>query len=43
VLLEEENEEYKNLSRLLATTKAVPIVVGVKTAFYITSNDVNHS
>ncbi len=43
ILLEEENEKHKKLSRLLATTKSVPIVVGVKTAFYITSNDVNHS
>jgi heme/copper-type cytochrome/quinol oxidase subunit 2 len=43
VLLEEENNKHQYLSRLLATTKTVPIVVGIKTAFYITSNDVNHS
>jgi len=43
VLLEEGNVEHKNLSRLLATTKSLPIAVGIKTSFYITSNDVAHS
>jgi heme/copper-type cytochrome/quinol oxidase subunit 2 len=43
VLLEEFNVEHKNLSRLLTTTKSLPIAVGVKTSFYITSNDVAHS
>jgi heme/copper-type cytochrome/quinol oxidase subunit 2 len=43
VLLEEFNSEHKNLSRLLATTKTLPIAVGIKTSFYITSNDVAHS
>jgi len=43
VLLEEFNVEHKNLTRLLATNKSLPIVVGVKTSFYITSNDVAHS
>jgi heme/copper-type cytochrome/quinol oxidase subunit 2 len=32
-----------NLYRLLQTTESLPIIVGVKTSFYITSNDVNHS
>jgi heme/copper-type cytochrome/quinol oxidase subunit 2 len=43
LLLEEYNNEHKNLNRLLTTTKALPIAVGVKTSFYITSNDVAHS
>lgn len=43
VLLEEGNIEHKNLNRLLATTKSLPIAVGIKTSFYITSNDVAHS
>lgn len=36
-------EELMNLYRLLQTTESLPIIVGVKTSFYITSNDVNHS
>ena len=43
VLLEENNAEHKNLSRLLTTTKSLPIAAGIKTSFYITSNDVAHS
>jgi len=43
LLLEEYNNEHKNLSRLLTTNKTLPILVGVKTSFYITSNDVAHS
>jgi heme/copper-type cytochrome/quinol oxidase subunit 2 len=43
VLLEEGNKEHANYSRQLTTTKSVPISVGVKTSFYITSNDVAHS
>lgn len=34
---------YGELYRLLNVLESVPIVVGVKTSFYITSNDVNHS
>jgi heme/copper-type cytochrome/quinol oxidase subunit 2 len=43
LLLEEYNNNHKNLSRLLTTTKSLPIPVGIKTSFYITSNDVAHS
>lgn len=43
LLLEEYNLEHRNLSRLLAVNKSLPIVVGLKTSFYITSNDVAHS
>lgn len=43
LLLEEYNMEHKNLTRLLAVNKSLPISVGVKTSFYITSNDVAHS
>lgn len=41
--LEEGNKLHKNLTRLLATTESVMVPVGVKTSFYITSNDVIHS
>jgi len=34
---------YGELYRLLNVLESLPIVVGVKTSFYITSNDVNHS
>jgi len=43
VILEESNDTHKGLNRLLTTTKSLPIPVGIKTAFYITSNDVAHS
>jgi len=43
VLLEETNDAHKNLNRLLTTTKTLPIALGIKTSFYITSNDVAHS
>jgi len=43
LLLEESNLKHDHLNRLLVTTKSLPIIAGVKTAFYITSNDVNHS
>ncbi len=43
LLLEENNNEHKNLNRLLTTIKSLPIAVGIKTSFYITSNDVAHS
>jgi heme/copper-type cytochrome/quinol oxidase subunit 2 len=34
---------YGELYRLLNVLESLPIVVGIKTSFYITSNDVNHS
>ncbi len=34
---------YKDLMRLLETDQALILPVGVKSTFYITSNDVNHS
>jgi heme/copper-type cytochrome/quinol oxidase subunit 2 len=43
LLLEKENDAHKSLNRLLTTTKSLPIAVGIKTSFYITSNDVAHS
>lgn len=43
MLLDESNSTHKYLSRLLTTTKTLPVSVGIKTSFYITSNDVAHS
>jgi heme/copper-type cytochrome/quinol oxidase subunit 2 len=43
IALEEDDESHKNYSRLLVTTSAVSIPVGLKTSFFITSNDVAHS
>jgi heme/copper-type cytochrome/quinol oxidase subunit 2 len=43
MLLKEFDNDHLNLSRLLTTTKTLPISVGLKTSFYITSNDVAHS
>jgi len=43
VLLEKNNWEHKQLNRLLTTSKTLPIAGGIKTSFYITSNDVAHS
>jgi len=37
------SNSIKNLNRLLTTTKTLPICLGMKTSFYITSNDVAHS
>jgi heme/copper-type cytochrome/quinol oxidase subunit 2 len=44
-LIEDAYDLYKKKSytRLLTTTKSLPIAVGIKTSFYITSNDVAHS
>jgi len=42
-LIEENNRNHKNLSRLLTTNKSIPVIGSVKTSFYITSNDVAHS
>lgn len=43
LLLERKERKHFGLSRLLTTTKTLPISVGLKTSFYITSNDVAHS
>lgn len=43
MLLDESKRTHLYLSRLLTTTKTLPISVGIKTSFYITSNDVAHS
>lgn len=43
ITLEEEDASHKSYSRLLVTTSAVSIPVGLKTSFFITSNDVAHS
>ena len=43
VLLDESERSHKRYSRLLATTNAVSIPVGLKTSFFISSNDVAHS
>lgn len=43
VLIDEMDKESKNYTRLLVTTNAVSIPVGLKTSFFITSNDVAHS
>jgi heme/copper-type cytochrome/quinol oxidase subunit 2 len=41
--LEEDDPSHKKYSRLLVTTNAISIPVGLKTSFFITSNDVAHS
>lgn len=43
VLIDESVSSDKNYTRLLVTTNAVSIPVGLKTSFFITSNDVAHS
>jgi len=43
ILLDETESGHKKYSRLLATTNAVSIPVGLKTSFFISSNDVGHS
>lgn len=43
VLIDESVAGDKNYTRLLVTTNAVSIPVGLKTSFFITSNDVAHS
>jgi len=42
-IIDDSVAEHKKLNRLLSTTKSLPIVVGNKTSFFITSNDVAHS
>lgn len=41
--LDESDASTKGYSRLLVTTSAVSVPVGLKTSFFITSNDVAHS
>ena len=43
VLIDETVPSDKNYTRLLVTTNAISIPVGLKTSFFITSNDVAHS
>ena len=43
VLIDEMDKKSKGYTRLLVTTNAVSIPVGLKTSFFITSNDVGHS
>jgi heme/copper-type cytochrome/quinol oxidase subunit 2 len=43
VLIDESDLHSRNYARLLATTNAISIPVGLKTSFFITSNDVAHS
>lgn len=43
LLIDEMKRSNKKYARLLATTNAISIPVGLKTAFFITSNDVGHS
>ena len=43
ITLDESDPSHKQYSRLLVTTSAVSIPVGIKTSFFITSNDVAHS
>ena len=43
ITLDESDSSHKQYSRLLVTTSAVSIPVGIKTSFFITSNDVAHS
>lgn len=43
LLLDEVEPSNKKYARLLSTTNAVSIPVGLKTSFFITSNDVAHS
>jgi heme/copper-type cytochrome/quinol oxidase subunit 2 len=42
-LIDESDLHSRSYARLLATTNAVSIPVGLKTSFFITSNDVAHS
>lgn len=42
-LIDESDLHSRGYARLLATTNAVSIPVGLKTSFFITSNDVAHS
>ena len=42
-LIDESDLHNRGYARLLATTNAVSIPVGLKTSFFITSNDVAHS
>ena len=42
-LIDESDLNNRGYARLLATTNAVSIPVGLKTSFFITSNDVAHS
>jgi heme/copper-type cytochrome/quinol oxidase subunit 2 len=42
-LIDESDLHNRGFARLLATTNAVSIPVGLKTSFFITSNDVAHS
>jgi heme/copper-type cytochrome/quinol oxidase subunit 2 len=42
-LIDELDLHNRNYARLLATTNAISIPVGLKTSFFITSNDVAHS
>lgn len=42
-ILDESDSSTKEYSRLLVTTSAVSVPVGLKTSFFITSNDVAHS
>ena len=42
-LIDESDLQNRSYARLLATTNAVSIPVGLKTSFFITSNDVAHS
>jgi heme/copper-type cytochrome/quinol oxidase subunit 2 len=43
LLIDEVEPSNKKYARLLATTNAISIPVGLKTSFFITSNDVAHS
>lgn len=43
LLIDEMEPSNKKYARLLATTNAISIPVGLKTSFFITSNDVAHS
>lgn len=43
VLIDELDLHNRSYARLLATTNAISIPVGLKTSFFITSNDVAHS
>jgi heme/copper-type cytochrome/quinol oxidase subunit 2 len=42
-LIDELDLHNRSYARLLATTNAISIPVGLKTSFFITSNDVAHS
>jgi heme/copper-type cytochrome/quinol oxidase subunit 2 len=43
VLIDESDSQSRSYARLLVTTNSVSIPVGLKTSFFITSNDVAHS